>query len=468
MKQNPLQELWRDTVPPEVPCPEANAEAVLRRVNAVLDAVPSERKRPMGQKIRFAAVFAAVTVLLAGAALGVAAHWDVLNAFFQGDTSPAEELVDREVRAVSDKDYTLTVESSVSDGETAYLVARVEARNEAAVAVLHTEDFFNMDTFVVCPVADPSDPVPEDHFSIYQSDDNSIHTRMSLEMHLEEIGEAATETSRTWRILAALEPEDHYLKVRLACMDPDLIVTVPLSPAESVTVEIGATGQGAPRLYNLEGGTVRMDAMTLSPFGCRAEIWRESPEAEVEPLFFFLTKEGTFLTMGQTTARLSSYWYHEDGTGSCLYRFQQVLDLSQLEAVVFDGMAYPLDGGAPYAVEVDPKLYPFQLPLMDRLSEDSGYSLSVQALCEALGAGYSWNQETQTAVCTYRGTTVSLTVGSTAALVNGQEVTLEDAPALQAGVLASGFQVFGDAWGLDSFCPFNEDRTERVCWVILP
>ena len=131
-------------------------------------------------------------------------------------------------------------------------------------------------------------------------------------------------------------------------------------------------------------------------------------------------------------------------------------------------MAYPLDGGAPYAVEVDPKLYPFQLPLMDRLSEDSGYSLSVQALCEALGAGYSWNQETQTAVCTYRGTTVSLTVGSTAALVNGQEVTLEDAPALQAGVLASGFQVFGDAWGLDSFCPFNEDRTERVCWVILP
>ena len=55
-----------------------------------------------------------------------------------------------------------------------------------------------------------------------------------------------------------------------------------------------------------------MDAMTLSPFGCRAEIWRESPEAEVEPLFFFLTKEGTFLTMGQTTARLSSYWYHEE------------------------------------------------------------------------------------------------------------------------------------------------------------
>ena len=76
----------------------------------------------------------------------MAAHWDVLNAFFQGDTSPAEELVDREVRTVSDKDYTLTVESSVSDGETAYLVARVEARNEAAVAVLHTEDFFNMDT----------------------------------------------------------------------------------------------------------------------------------------------------------------------------------------------------------------------------------------------------------------------------------------------------------------------------------
>ena len=77
--------------------------------------------------------------------------------------------------------------------------------------------------------------------------------------------------------------------------------------------------------------------------------------------------------------------YREDGTGSCLYRFERILDLSRLSAVVFAGTAYPLDGGEPYPVEVPSSLLPFRLPLMDRLSEDAGYSLSVQALCRALG-----------------------------------------------------------------------------------
>ena len=131
-------------------------------------------------------------------------------------------------------------------------------------------------------------------------------------------------------------------------------------------------------------------------------------------------------------------------------------------------MAYPLDGGAPYAVEVDPKLYPFQLPLMDRLSEDSGYSLPVQALCEALGADYAWNQETQTAVCTYRGTNRLSHCGQhrrPGEWAGGNAGGCPGPPGRGPGLWFPGLW---DAWGLDSFCPFNEDRTERVCWVILP
>ena len=40
------------------------------------------------------------------------------------------------------------------------------------------------------------------------------------------------------------------------------------------------------------------------------------------------------------------------------YRLRSVLDLSRLDAVVFNGMAYPLDGGAPEAVEIDPPSIP--------------------------------------------------------------------------------------------------------------
>ena len=85
-----------------------------------------------------------------------------------------------------------------------------------------------------------------------------------------------------------------------------------------------------------------------------------------------------------------------------------MLDLSRLDAVVFNGMAYPLDGGAPEAVEIDPALYPFQIPLMAPLSESSGYGVPVRALCEGLGVACIWDNEAQTAAMTYRGVTIVL------------------------------------------------------------
>ena len=454
-------------MPRHVPCPSLDHRAVRRRLAAALRQEGPERRNIWGRRARSAAVLAAAAVALAGTALGVAAHLDVLDAFFRGDTAPVEDLVDRESRSISDKYFSFAVESSVSDGGTAYLVVRVDARTEGAAAALQGEAFFNMDTFIVCPVAGPDAPLSEDD-QIGVPDAGSIRALMSHEMHIEEVGEAATGTSRTWRILAALGPGDRYLKVRLACMEPDRVLTVPLSPAPSVTVEIGAAGPGMPGLHLAGGGTVRLDTVTLSPFSCRAQIWRPDPAEDVSPLLFFLTREGTFLTLGQTAAQQSSYLYREDGTGSCLYRFERILDLSWLSAVVFDGTAYPLDGGEPYPVEVPSSLLPFRLPLMDRLSEDAGYSLSVQALCRALGASCVWDEDARTAVCTYRDTTISLTVGAGTALVDGQEVALQAPPALRDGDLAAGCQVFSDAWGLDCFCPFSPDGTSRDGWIVIP
>ena len=149
-----------------------------------------------------------------------------------------------------------------------------------------------------------------------------------------------------------------------------------------------------------------------------------------------------------------------------------MLDLSRLDAVVFNGMAYPLDGGAPEAVEIDPALYPFQIPLMEPLSESSGYSVPVRALCEGLGVECIWDNEAQTAAMTYRGVTIVLTPGSTTALVNGQPVEMEEAPAVQDGKLAAEHQIFTDAWQLamsvayDSWPP--ADGTQIVAWLVIP
>ena len=182
VKENHFAELWEDTVPTEVPCPPPlDPEDMIRRVNAALDGLPSERRPSMGQKFRFSIVLAAVLAVLAGAALAVAVRFDVLDAFFQGNTSSAEALVDREIRSVSDKDYALTVESSVSDGETAYLVVRVDAQSEKAAAALRSKDFFGADTFLICPVSG------DDRDTNY----SNVYISIALQTSIEELGEAA-------------------------------------------------------------------------------------------------------------------------------------------------------------------------------------------------------------------------------------------------------------------------------------
>lgn len=45
----------------------------------------------MKQKMRFAVSLAAALALLGGSALAVAGNWNVLNAFFEGDTSAARD-----------------------------------------------------------------------------------------------------------------------------------------------------------------------------------------------------------------------------------------------------------------------------------------------------------------------------------------------------------------------------------------
>ena len=455
VKENHFAEFWRDTVPTEAPCPRPTApEDMVRRVNAVLDGLPSERRPSMGQKFRFSIVLAAVLAVLAGAALAVAVHFDVLDAYFRGDTSSAEALVDREVRSISDKDYTLTVESSISDDSSALLLVRVDALTEEAMAFMASDDFNGMDTWSIYPL------LPE------ENDGGDASMPGSWSVGYSEVGELRTESSTFWRFDVDLAGATA-LRVRLGYMEEGAALEFNLTPAESVTVDIGAAGPGLPTLDNDRGGGLTVHAVTLSPLTCQVEATIASPDEETEPLLFFLMEDGTLITSGQSLTSVSALRIRGE-TWSFRYRFQSVMDLSQLSAVVFDGTAYPLDGGEPYPVEVPSSLLPFRLPLMDRLSEDAGYSLSVQALCRALGASCVWDEDARTAVCTYRDTTISLTVGASTALVDGQEVALQAPPALRDGDLAAGCQVFSDAWGLDCFCPFSPDGTSRDGWIVIP
>lgn len=454
VKENHFAELWRDTVPSEVPCPHPmDPEDMVRQVNAALDGLPSERRQHMRQKTRFAAVFIAAVVALVGTALAVTIHWDVLDTYFRGDTSAAKPLVDHEVRSISDKDYTLTVESSVSDSTTALLLVRVDALTEASRTFMFSDDFNGMDTWSIYPL------LPE------ENDGDDASTPSSWGVGYSELEELRTESSTFWRFDVDLAGATA-LRVRLGYMEEGAALEFDLIPAESVTVDIGATGPGAPTLDNAQGGDITVDSVTLSPLTCQIEATIVDPDREADPLLFFLMEDGTLITTGQSLTSVSALRIHGE-QWSFHYRFQSVMDLSQLAAVVFDGTAYPLDGGKPYAVEIDLKLSPFQIPLMEPITEDGGYALPVEALCQALEAPYDWDEETQTATCTYRDTTIVLTVGSSTVLVNGEPVELGEPVVLQDGTLAASWRL-AEYWCLDVTAAYNEAQTERTYWVVIP
>ena len=454
VKESHFAELWADTVPPEVPCPQPlDPENMVRRVNTALDVLPSERRQHMRQKTRFAAVFIAAVVALVGTTLAVTVHWDVLNTYFKGDTSSAKPLVDHEVRSISDKDYTLTVESSVSDSTTALLLVRVDALTEESRAFMFSDDFNGMDTWSIYPL------LPE------ENDGDDASTPSSWGVGYSELGELRTESSTFWRFDVDLAGATA-LRVRLGYMEEGAALEFDLNPAESVTVDIGATGPGAPTLDNARGGDITVHSVTLSPLTCQIEATIVDPDREADPLLFFLMEDGTLITSGQSLTSVSALRIRGE-TWSFHYRFQSVMDLSQLAAVVFDGTAYPLDGGEPYAVEIDPKLYPFQIPLMDPITEEGGFALPVEDLCRALGASYEWTEDNQTATCTYRDTTIILTVGSSTVLVNGEPVDLDEPVVLRDGILGVSWKL-SELWGLDATAAYNETQTERTCWVVIP
>lgn len=436
--------------------------AICRRVEGTLTQKTQERKAYMRHRLKIAAILVAAAVALTGTALAVATNLDVLRAFFDGDLSAAEGLVDREVRSVSDQNYTFTVESSVSDGKDAYLLVRVDALSPAGIAKLNSDDWNGIDLFSIYPLVEDKETGGLAHPSASGTSYG-------------EVEEARTETSRTYAVNPSLPSDDSAVAVyaRMGYMEKGLSIQVPLAPAKSVTVTVGAEGAGFPSLFNASGGPIKVTRITLSPFTLQIDYVNPQGKYLETPTIPLLLrrKDGTLLGLGQVLTDGGRSWGQvgkgADTYGSLSSRFRSVMDLEQISGVVLWGKEYPLDGGAPRVVEVDPHLLPFTLPLLAPLNKEVGYSIPVRALMEGLGGTCTWDNAAGTATLTYRDTTLVLTPGSTTALVNGQSTELDAAPRILDGALCASGAICG-RWGLDYVASFNAEQTERICWVIIP
>ena len=330
--KNRLQSLWDQVLPEGGPCPQPDHKRVRRRVDAALDKKP--RALHPWRTLRLAALCAAALALLTGAAavtemVLAPPTYNVLSAFFQGDAAPWEELMDFQPVSVRDDNYTLTLTSTVADSSTLFYTFTVEAHSDEAWEALQkqmSESFYDLFSFRF-------------HGSLGIGDGEVDPESRTLCL--------AVSTSRKWVASSA---------VRLNLMEKGKWLSFSYRPVSGLKLTIGAEGQGSGgRAHPGLTGPVTLERLTLSPLTLEAEYTTEN--TELFPVLYFLWEDGTVSEVepllggeghGSGHGTVGKAW---DYTSS--YSFDSVQDLSKLEAVVFEGMAYPLDGGEPYEVDLD-------------------------------------------------------------------------------------------------------------------
>lgn len=325
--KNRLQELWNYAVPEVGPCPQPDVKAVQRRVDAALEV--NRRTFHLRRKLKLAALCAAALVLLTGAAAVVEVVWpeyNVLGAFFQGDAEQWKNMVNTTPVTVSDDNYTLTLTSSLADRSFLFYTVTLEAKSDEAWEELQKqmeESFGDLWSFRF-------------HGGLGMGGENDPENRTA---HFE---------------VSAGRTLGNFAGIRLELMEKGVWLNFSYTPVSDLSLEINADGPAkADHVPDPFDGTVTLKRLTLSPFTVQAKYITE--DTRLFPVLQFLWEDGTYSQVelgGQGTGHGSGT---EDGkwdhTMSESYSSPQ--DLSTLEAVVFGGMAYPLDHGEPYEVDLD-------------------------------------------------------------------------------------------------------------------
>lgn len=415
-----IHDLWDELDLPEE-YPQVDPQAVLARVNAALDGDEPPKEKPMKRSLRWGLILAAVLVLLSGT-VAAAYHAGVLSLFFQGDTSQLEPYVQEALDTAENEDYRLRVDSCLYDGQNVYAVVTVEALNDQAtqnlmsnrvIAETHRESWGEemVESLLESGTTGP------DTFHCNQSDFTNdgggigIHDLPDPDDH-----------SRSWQIYLQFHtyvgPQEQPLEFWVDFMGRDCAVDIPLdnmaqpirlTPNEEVIYNPYTNYRGILQEFILSPTSFsitveRLDERDSGDFSyAYGPIWAED-------CFFLRMKDGAVLTRTQL--------------GGINDQFETVVDLSQVESIIYGYTEFPVDGSPSFPADLPETLYPFACTEIIPKEEYQYYRFPVEELCQKLGADYQWDEATQTATATYRDVTLTMTVGQSCYQRNGETVEL--------------------------------------------
>lgn len=325
--KNRLQKLWDEVTPGSGPCPQPDPKKVQRRVDAVLD--KNRCISHLWRTLKMAAACAAALMLLTGAAAvvteAVMPEYNVFSAFFYGSTASWDHMVSTQPVSVNDDNYTMTLTSAVADKGQLFYTFTVQAHSDEALDALQNSDLDWGDLWSFRPETSLS----------MDGDDTDPETRT---LYL------AVAAQRYWGNHAA---------VRLNLMEEGVWLRFPYTVISDLTLNINADGPAsADWIPDHAEGTVTLNRLTLSPLTIYAEYITE--DIYLFPVVYFLWEDGTYSEVGLGMS--GSGYGHGSGDGKSnfkySYSYRTVQDLSQLAAVVFGDMAYPVNHGEAYEVDL--------------------------------------------------------------------------------------------------------------------
>ena len=426
------KKLWRDAGPGGS-CGDLTPQDIQRRVDAALDGTAPRRAR--AKKRRLAAVAVAAAVALGGAALAITQNPDLLALFFKGDPAPIQDYVRDIPSSVTDGRFTLTLLSSVTDGRRILFLIQIDALTDEAVKTLFSDAFINMDTFHL------------------RYDDQDIAIIRGLASH--EVPTARTETSRTFSMQTDTAKLTCPLGFWLDVMSEEHCLSIPVD--QDMDSFILATPKNATAS---DGLIYTVSDLLLTPITLRISVLYYTSSRDIPDLnLFLLKKDGSLLTQGQAISPFGGTHRSVENSPERAwwgdYTLDIPLDLDEIEAVIVEDRAFPLNNEASYLIDLDPALYLSYLPLGEFI-EEGGYSVPVTALCERLGA--DWTQAPDgTVTAAYRGITLTLSPGDA---LPGFAAFLRD------GELYVPYNTF-DAWGISlSWTGAVGDRANL--WLLIP
>ena len=430
--KNRLQKLWDEVTPYSGLCPEPDVKKVQRRIDAALDGRPRAVPR---RTLRLAIIASAAVLLLTGTALAggelIPPEFNVLSNNFYWAENPDDAIAMMNITPVSveDDNYTLTVTSSLADGNELYFTLLIEAKNDEARQRLQESN------------GDVNDLL------LYRiPGSNSLGT---FSYYDDEADALLIDVSATWRLAKSAA-------VRFDLMDGGVWLSFPFKTVRSVTMKVNAEAQGVGGMRT-SAVPVTVDRVEISPLSYMLRY--TAPDLDIYPVVYFLFRDGSIRTASQLKVSGatggSNYGFFDEHPGRFKFSWQfgSVQDLAEMEAIVLGGTAYPLDGGDSYEVDTSAIPQPFVIPMGEQTSRGD-WLVPLFALCDGLGADCHWDEATGVAVASFRDTTLTFAVGSKAVQVDGPQSgnTSEenDAPVYRDGELwVDGAVLFRAMWSVN-------------------